>query len=155
MDDGSGAGSETHILIKLVQLFERGLEIEGLVLARRGAELLRQFESEPPDILLSVFHHHLVDAVFEGGHAAAEGHRASRLRLQAECGHFQHGRHACILWKRGNLREPLAQPGFKSGHAVEVKFFLRTAHHRLDGGVQAPEIGSAQCPDVEDIHGEI
>ncbi len=52
VNDGAGAGSETHVFVEVAQACERCGEIEGRVRQGRAAKRLRQFQRESPDRLL-------------------------------------------------------------------------------------------------------
>ncbi len=151
-DDGPGAGTQPDFLVEFAQAGQGGGQVEGLVVEGGGAEFVGQLDGQPADGFLGVFDHHLIDSGLQGGDRAAEGDRATGLGLQSEGGQFQRGDHRGPGLERADLRESFAQAVLEAGQVIQASSLLVAANDRLDGGMQAPEIGPAQCPDVQDVH---
>ncbi len=155
--DGAGTGSEAFILVELTQPAERAVEVEGRVLERRTAQVLRQFQCQASDGFLGILDHHLVHAGFDRGRGAAEGDGAARLGLQAQRREFQHvgQRHGLVVARgveRQDLRESSPQAHAEVLAGTEFALGRRAVDDGLDGGVVAPQIGATQGANTFDFH---
>ena len=67
LHDGACAGTQAHIFVQLAQSAECGGQVECLIGSRRATQLLGELKSQLADLLFAVFHHCLIDAVFQCG----------------------------------------------------------------------------------------
>src|SRR5471032_1185514 len=106
---------------------------------------------------LGIFDHGLVDARLQRLRGAAEGDRATGLRLQSQRRQFQHMRHRDGVGVAGRLQradagEARAQAHFEFGQQVDGLLVRAARDDGFDRRVVAPKIGAAQRADAYDFH---
>ncbi len=156
-DDGAGAGAEAHVLVEPPQTAERACQIEGRVLRGRATQCLCEFQRQPPDRFLRVFDDNVVDARLRRLRRATERHRASRLRLQAEGGELEHVRDGrasrmSSRFEEADFGERRPEPGFEARQIADRALLVAAGYDRLDRGMPAPQVGTAQCADAGYFH---
>jgi len=155
--DAAGAGPQTHVLVQFAQFSQHRLDIKRLFGHHSRHQLLCGLERPTAHRFLGVLHHHLVHTIFRRGGRATEGDRAACLRLQAQGDHFQHmgqtdARGQGLRAPGSEGRQDRTEAVLNARPLAEVSLVLGTFHHRLDGGVAAPEVGAAQDPDAGYVH---
>jgi acyl-CoA synthetase (AMP-forming)/AMP-acid ligase II len=90
----------------------------------------------------------LINALFDGFRRAAEGDRATRLRLETQRGEFEGVRHRDDVEADGrlqqrNLRKALTQARFKFRDVADGAFDLVARDDGFDRGMPTPQIGAA------------
>ena len=156
--DGTGARAEAHVFVGVAQTTDGGIHIKRMVAHGGLEQRLRQRKRLTPDLFFAVFDDHLVHARLDRGRGAAVGHRAAGLRLQRQRQRLEQVRDRLRLLlarhqQRADGRKQTAHPGFDAGDERQGALGRRTLHHRLDGGVAAPEVGATQGPDAGHVHG--
>ena len=148
IDDRTGARPESDFLVEFAQAAQSIVEFEGKIVNSCAAEVLRQVEGEAADLLLTVFDDDLINALFDGFRRAAEGDRATRLRLETQRGEFEGVRHRDDVEADGrlqqrNLRKALTQARFKFRDVADGAFDLVARDDGFDRGMPTPQIGAA------------
>ena len=155
--DGTGGGAKAHVFVQLGQRGHGGGHVVRGTVSGSPAQALGMFEGLAADVFLGVLHGHLVDARLLGRRGAAEGDRAAGLGLQRQRHQLQcvgHGdRHTRLVGMQpAHGGEQLAQAFFEGGGGAQVALGLGAAHHGLDGGMAAPQVGAAQRANAGNFH---
>jgi hypothetical protein len=160
VDDAARGGAQAHVLVDLAQLADHGLLIPVDALLQRSAhQLLGFLDGQAPDVFLAVLDDDLEVPRRAGAVRVAVGDRTTGLRLQRQRRLLDHmgqadghalgrGRAQCA-----DLGEERAQPVFEPAQQMDVVLVGRADDHGLDGGVAAPEVGTAQGAKALDFHG--